>query len=63
MKYSIIVVLFIMIAALIATIALGGKSDENYRKATKGNLIRLSWVYVALGVGLTIGVGLYIINV
>lgn len=63
MNFSIILVCVIMIIALIATIALGGKSDENYTRATKGNLTRLTWIYVILGVGLTVGVGVYIIIV
>ena len=63
MIISIILVCVIMIAALIATLALGGKSDEHYSRATKRNLTRLTWIYVILGIGLTIGVGVYIIIV
>lgn len=52
-----------MIAALFGTMALGGKSDENYSGAVRGNLTRLTWIYAVLGIVLALGVGIYIVIV
>lgn len=63
MKFSMIIVFIIMIIALIGTMALGGKSDENYSGAVRGNLTRLTWIYAILGIVLALGVGLYVVIV
>lgn len=63
MKVSIIIVFIIMIFALIATMALGGKSEENYSGEVKGNLTRLTWIYAVLGIVLALGVGLYVVSI
>lgn len=63
MKFSMILVFIIMIAALFGTMALGGKSDENYSGAVRGNLTRLTWIYAVLGIVLALGVGIYIVIV
>ncbi|PAQ13180.1 hypothetical protein [Bacillus sp. FJAT-42315] len=60
MYISLIVVVAVMLAGAIGTIVVASKGDENYSKATKGNLTRLSLIYLALTVILSIGVGLYI---
>ncbi|WP_078380445.1 hypothetical protein [Sutcliffiella halmapala] len=60
MAIAFTLVVIIGIAALISTLALAGKSDENYRSSTKGNLSRLSWIYVVLVVILAGGLGLYL---
>lgn len=52
-----------MIFALIATMALGGKSEENYSGEVKGNLTRLTWIYAVLGIVLALGVGLYVVSI
>lgn len=49
-----------MIIAFIGTMALGGKSDENYSGAVRGNLTRLTWIYAVLGIVLALGVGVYV---
>jgi predicted transporter len=60
MKISMILVIIIGIFSLIGTLLLGGKSDEDYRSATKGNLSRLTLIYVILILVLLIGIGIYI---
>ena len=54
-------VIVIMVAGLIGTIAVVGKPDEDYGSSTKSNLTRLSLIYILLTIGLVVGVGLYII--
>ncbi|GAA0315488.1 hypothetical protein GCM10008967_02580 [Bacillus carboniphilus] len=60
MEIAIILVVVIMIAGIIGTLILAGKSDEHYSKATKGNVTRLTLIYVILAIILVIGLGLYI---
>ncbi|MBA9026622.1 MULTISPECIES: hypothetical protein [Bacillaceae] len=50
MKVSMILVIIISLFAAISTIKLAGKSDQDYRAATKGNLLNLTLIYVGLGV-------------
>ncbi|PLT30351.1 hypothetical protein [Peribacillus deserti] len=61
MKLAIILVIIIGIFSLIGTILLGGKSDEDYSTATRGNLSRLTWMYVVLAFVLLVGIGIYVI--
>ena len=49
----------ILAAGLLWTIALAGKGDENYSSATKGNVTRLSLIYILLAVVLIIGLAVY----
>jgi len=51
-----------MLGGIVKTLAIAGKSDEDYSRSTKRNLTTLSIIYIALGILLTIGVGLYIVN-
>jgi hypothetical protein len=50
----------ILIAGVIGTIVLAGKSDENYGGSTKGNITRLTLIYLGLGILLILGIGLYL---
>lgn len=44
-----IIAIFVLIGvALVATIAVTGKSDENYRKAHKANTFRLTAIYAVV---------------
>jgi len=61
MKISLIIIALTMLAGIVGTLFLAGKGDEDYSRSTKSNLTTLSIIYVALGVLLTIGVGLYIV--
>lgn len=60
LNISITLVILIIIGALIGTIALGGKNDEAYDADTKGNITRLTLIYVALTVVLIVGIGMYL---
>lgn len=61
MYISLIVVVVVMLAGAVSTIMVATKGDKDYSQATKGNLTRLSLIYLALTVILSIGVGLYIV--
>jgi heme/copper-type cytochrome/quinol oxidase subunit 2 len=50
----------ILISGLIVTIVLAGKRDENYGASTKGNITRLTLIYVGLAIVLILGIGLYL---
>ena len=61
MTYLLIAVaVVIMVGGLWVTISLAGNSDKDYDDATKGNLSRLTYIYIALVVFLAAGLGLYI---
>ncbi|MBM7694402.1 cytochrome c biogenesis protein ResB [Peribacillus deserti] len=62
MKLAIFLVIIIGIFSLIGTILLGGKSDEDYSSATRGNLSRLTWMYVILALILLLGIAGYVIT-
>ncbi|EEL50083.1 hypothetical protein bcere0022_26090 [Bacillus cereus Rock3-44] len=51
-----------MVVALIVvgTIVVGKNGDENYSKATKGNITRLTMIYLLLAVVLVVGLAIYI---
>ncbi|HDX9579256.1 hypothetical protein M3215_19035 [Bacillus cytotoxicus] len=53
-------VLIIVAVTVIATIMVGKSEEENYGKSTKGNITRLSIIYLLLGVVLAVGVASYI---
>ncbi|QGQ45066.1 hypothetical protein [Metabacillus sediminilitoris] len=60
MEIAIILVFIIGILALGSTIFLGGKGDKNYDQATKGNIFRLSWIYIILGIAVVIAFAVYL---
>lgn len=60
LTYALILVVIIGVASLMMTIALAGKGDENYRSSTKGNLSRLTWIYIALAIIAIAGLGWYL---
>ncbi|MGM7723317.1 hypothetical protein [uncultured Metabacillus sp.] len=60
MKLAIILVIIIGLLSLVGTILLGGKGDQNYDEATKGNISRLSWIYIILGILVVIAFALYL---
>ncbi|WP_026694645.1 hypothetical protein [Peribacillus kribbensis] len=61
MKLAFILVIIIGVFSLVGTFMLGGKSDEHYSTATRGNLSRLTWLYVILALVLLAGIGIYVI--
>jgi hypothetical protein len=60
MKIALISAILVMVAGLIGTLTLSGKGDAEYSSSTKGNLIRLTLIYVGLAVVLVVGIALYI---
>ena len=61
MEFSLILVIVIMVAGLIGTLSLSGKGDNNYSSSTKGNITRLTLIYVALAIILIVGITLYVV--
>lgn len=60
MNIAIILVIIIGLASLVGTVLLGGKGDQNYDGATKGNLSRLTWIYIILGIAIVIAFAIYL---
>ncbi|WP_078380551.1 hypothetical protein [Sutcliffiella halmapala] len=52
--------IIILVGGLVTTIAIAGKGDENYQSATKGNVTRLTSIYVILLVMIVLGFILYL---
>ncbi|MGV3465560.1 MAG: hypothetical protein ACO1OT_09740 [Heyndrickxia sp.] len=64
MMLAYILVILVGIAALVGTLMVAGKADVDYSKATKGNLKRILFMYIILGIIVIIGaivVGIYLI--
>lgn len=61
MGISIFFIIIILLFGLVATLMLGGKSDEDYSKSTKKNTLTLTAIYAVVIIGSLVGVGLYII--
>ncbi|MDC2864112.1 hypothetical protein [Bacillus sp. BP-3] len=53
-------VLIIVAVTVMLTIMVGKNEEENYGISTKGNIKRLSIIYLLLGVVLAVGVASYI---
>lgn len=53
-------VLIIVAVTVMVTIMVGKREEENYGTSTKGNITRLSIIYLLLGVVLAVGVASYI---
>jgi heme/copper-type cytochrome/quinol oxidase subunit 2 len=60
MSFAIGLVVLIMVLALVMTIALTGKSDEDYQKKTKHNTFRLTSIYIIFVIIAIIGLSWYI---
>jgi cytochrome c biogenesis protein ResB len=46
MKFGMILIIIVLIAALIGTLTLTGKPDEDYKGSTKQNTLRLTAIYI-----------------
>lgn len=46
MALLIVLVLVLLGAGAIATVMVCTKGDHDYHQATKGNVVRLSWIYI-----------------
>ncbi len=60
MKQLVILMLGFVVVTVIGTVMIGRKGDEHYSKETKGNIRRLTMIYLLLAAVLTVGLGLYI---
>ncbi|MGG2091754.1 hypothetical protein AB1283_03335 [Bacillus sp. S13(2024)] len=56
----ILVMMIIVGLTVIGTIMVGKSEQEDYGTSTKGNIARLSIIYLFLGVILVVGLALYI---
>ncbi|MDM5189057.1 hypothetical protein QUF99_17560 [Bacillus sp. DX4.1] len=54
------IILLLVAVTVVGTIVIGKSADENYSGSTKGNITRLTMIYLLLAVILFVGVGLYI---
>ena len=53
----IMIVVLLVVITVIATVLIGRNGDANYSKATKGNIKRLTMIYIILAVVLVVGLG------
>lgn len=60
MKLGMTLIIIVLIAALIGTLALTGKADEDYKSSTKQNTIRLTAIYVVVILAAIGGLAWYI---
>jgi cytochrome c biogenesis protein ResB len=60
MKIGMALIIIVLIAALVGTLALLGKPDENYKSSAKQNTIRLTAIYVIVILGAIGGLAWYI---
>jgi hypothetical protein len=51
----------ILLGGLVGTLVLAGKGDEKYSSSMKGNVIRLTLIYIILVVVLIFGIGIFIL--
>jgi len=54
-------IVLLLIAGAYGTVFISTKGDEGYRQATKGNIARLSWIYVVVIALSLAAVGVYIV--
>lgn len=50
----------VLVGGLFATLQVAGKGDKYYHKETKGNVTRLTYIYVALFVVIIVGFIVYL---
>ncbi|WP_339148511.1 MULTISPECIES: hypothetical protein [unclassified Sutcliffiella] len=50
----------VLVGGLFATLQVAGKGDQDYHKETKGNVTRLTYIYIALFVVIIIGFIVYL---
>ncbi|WP_079478989.1 hypothetical protein [Halobacillus salinus] len=62
MKVSIIIIAVVSLIALVLTLLVAGKSDDNYSSSTKKHLSALTAIYVVAIAGALIALGIFIIS-
>lgn len=60
MKYGMALIIIVLIAALIGTLLLTGKPDEDYKSSAKQNTYRLTAIYVIVILAAIGGLAWYI---
>jgi cytochrome c biogenesis protein ResB len=60
MKFGMILIIIVLVAAFIGTLVLLGKPDENYKSSTKQNTVRLTAIYVVVILAAIGGLAWYI---
>jgi cytochrome c biogenesis protein ResB len=60
MKFGMTLIIIVLVAALIGTLALTGKPDEHYKASTKQNKVRLTAIYLIVILGAIGGLAWYI---
>ncbi len=60
MKFGMILIIIVLVAAFIGTLVLLGKPDENYKNSTKQNTVRLTAIYVVVILAAIGGLAWYI---
>lgn len=60
MAFAIAIVIVIMVVGTIGTLLLAGKGDEKYSSSAKGNMTRLTLIYVVLAIILIIGLSVFV---
>jgi hypothetical protein len=60
MNFGMILIIIVLVAALIGTLALLGKPDENYKSSTKQNTVRLTAIYIIVILAAIGGLAWYI---
>jgi cytochrome c biogenesis protein ResB len=60
MKFGMALIIIVLVAALIGTLVLIGKPDEDYKNSTKQNTIRLTAIYVIVILAAIGGLAWYI---
>jgi cytochrome c biogenesis protein ResB len=60
MNFGMILIIIVLVAALIGTLALLGKPDENYKSSAKQNTIRLTAIYIIVILAAIGGLAWYI---
>ncbi|MEH7075844.1 hypothetical protein [Neobacillus drentensis] len=60
MKFGMVLIIIVLIAALIGTLILTGKPDEDYKSSAKQNTLRLTAIYVIVILAAIGGLAWYI---
>jgi H+/Cl- antiporter ClcA len=63
MTFSVILVIVILIIAVVSTLSLAGKTDENYVTSTKQNTFRLTAIYIIVILLALVGLAWYITHI
>ncbi|WP_312473049.1 hypothetical protein [Neobacillus sp.] len=63
MNFSILLIIVILILAVVSTLSLTGKNDDNYSTSTKQNTYRLTAIYIIVILLALVGLAWYITHI